>query len=654
MKNLLSTSSLLLIIMIGCDKSGDSSRPNPGSDDVTIATIIDKTLPIKKVDKEKTTEEQPPKGQPQPPKGPRPLTPAEVASAAQKILEEKCAFCHNLNNAQGGFSTVMNTQAMIDSGRFLIPGKPESSVIYTRLAPQGNMPVDLIFSQAEKTMIQAWIINLGKTELPPPIDLLTDAEQLAMIRKDLETTVLPADRPTTRYFSLQVAHNRGRSSNELKIDRQSFIKVINSLSLSPKVLVPKSIDSTELIYRINLNDINMPANRFRDAMRDFYPYNIAFRPDAANSPASVQAAADYDAIVAGTTSSFSVIRMDWFNATAVLPTLYDQFLDLTAGFPGGNDVSRLEDNLGVSSSKNITENLVMRSGFKNSGVSSNNRVLERHLSSTNRYYWLSYDFFESLDNQNILANPLGPNGIGFNNLAFAHDGGEVIFELPNGFMGFFLETSAGLAIEKGPQGIVRNAEGPAEFVGAIINGISCFSCHAKGMLDKKDQVRDFAATNITFSQAEKDKINALYTLPATFTKAIKDDSQRYMDAQKAAGLDPALPDPVTPSFRQFYSKLSRADVVAELGISLAELDTLLLAQPFDEDWANLKLQDGVLIRREFNLLYGRALERIKGVQAEYLSPQRGDYVLTQTCMNVDAILTSPCIDPTIAGANRLQ
>ncbi len=127
-----------------------------------------------------------------------------------------------------------------------------------------------------------------------------------------------------------------------------------------------------------------------------------------------------------------------------------------------------------------------------------------------------------------------------------------------------------------------------------------------------------------------------------------------MDAQKAAGLDPALPDPVTPSFRQFYSKLSRADVVAELGISLAELDTLLLAQPFDEDWANLKLQDGVLIRREFNLLYGRALERIKGVQAEYLSPQRGDYVLTQTCMNVDAILTSPCIDPTIAGANRLQ
>jgi serine/threonine-protein kinase len=345
--------------------------------------------------------------------------------------------------------------------------------------------------------------------------------------------------------------------------------------------------------------------------------------------------------------------MDWFTATALLPAPYAEFMELNAQALGTNAVATLETNLGVNSADNIAKDLVVRSGFKNSGVSSNNRVLERHSGTNGRYYWLSYDFFDSLGVQNIFSNPIGPVSTGFTP-AFKHDGGEVIFELPNGFMAFFLETAAGVAIEKGPQGIVRNAEGPAEFVGAIINGVSCFSCHAKGLLDKKDQIRTFVEGSTAFQPAEVDKVKKLYALPEAFSKAISDDSAKYLAAQAKAGIDTNAPDPLTPAYRLFYSKLSRADVSAELGISEAQLDLLLKLAPYDQLWANLRLKDGIVTRREFNEGFGLALEAVKGAGVLYLNPNRGDYVLTQTCMNADAVFTAVCIDPVVAGPNTRQ
>ncbi len=71
--------------------------------------------------------------------------------------------------------------------------------------------------------------------------------------------------------------------------------------------------------------------------------------------------------------------------------------------------------------------------MQTSGVSRNNRVIERHEipGSRCRGYWLSYDFASNGD-------PIAPKDILANPLDFVQDGGEIIFTLPNGLQGYMI------------------------------------------------------------------------------------------------------------------------------------------------------------------------------------------------------------------------
>src|SRR5687768_1489659 len=49
---------------------------------------------------------------------------------AKRLLEKSCASCHGGGSAsEGGFNTVLDINAMIDTGKIL-PGKPENSSLY--------------------------------------------------------------------------------------------------------------------------------------------------------------------------------------------------------------------------------------------------------------------------------------------------------------------------------------------------------------------------------------------------------------------------------------------------------------------------------------------------------------------------------------------
>ena len=130
------------------------------------------------------------------------------------------------------------------------------------------------------------------------------------------------------------------------------------------------------------------------------------------------------------------VHIDWFIATASTPPLYHELLSLPL------TDRDLETRLEVDVARNITNApgvRVWRAGFNNSGVSTNNRVVERH---TSRYgaYWKSYDFAGSVGAQNILTHPLN----------FTHDGGEVIFNLPNGLQGYYLANASGFRLDDAP------------------------------------------------------------------------------------------------------------------------------------------------------------------------------------------------------------
>ena len=152
----------------------------------------------------------------------------------------------------------------------------------------------------------------------------------------------------------------------------------------------------------------------------------------------------------------------------------------------------------------LDESGAARAGFNSSGVSRNNRLIERHESGAT-VYWKSYDFAGNTGRQNLFALPLGP---GDDNSSFQHDGGEIIFSLPNGLQAYFLTDGKGTRIDKGPTAIVSDPRRPDR---AVENGLSCMSCHARGMVEKADQVRPHVLKNsAAFQRATVDSVTALY------------------------------------------------------------------------------------------------------------------------------------------------
>ena len=87
-----------------------------------------------------------------------------------------------------------------------------------------------------------------------------------------------------------------------------------------------------------------------------------------------------------------VVRGDWLLATATKAPLYDELLDLP------NTIDQLAARLGIDINDDINhpgleepDNLV-RVGFRRSGVTLHNRMVERHLGTAGQYLWISYDF----------------------------------------------------------------------------------------------------------------------------------------------------------------------------------------------------------------------------------------------------------------------
>lgn len=558
------------------------------------------------------------------------VTTPDVQAEALAILARSCVGCHSASNIQGNFGNLDNVESMLASGRYLVAGSPEKSLIFTKLAPVGNMPPAGAIKPEEVATIKQWITGLKAVQVVP----LKDAQVLDMIQKDLVANVPAAEQPQTRYFTFQIPNNVGANDAGLENLRAAFVKVVNSLSRSPIMVKPVAIDAKKLVYRLKLQDMGIPINLFEGVMRDFYPYTKQFVNNAAEPTAAQSAQNDATMRTATGTANY-LIRADWFVATATLPVPYERLLQL------GNTQAALDNNLGVDILNNLNGNLVVRAGFKNSGVSSQNRMIERHTQSNGLSYWISYDFARLDLIENIFANPLGPVTLNTQK-SFQHDGGEIIFQLPNGMLAYRLVNNTGVILDKGPTSIVKQNDAPTQFLSAIVNGVSCMNCHSSGMLYKKDEIRAFAQANVgNFTQAEMNKILALYPEEKTFKDTMDKDNAFYVKALAQIGIDPGKPDPVNQAFRFYNRTLGRADVREELGITDAGLDALLLNEPYRTQWTSLRAQ-GYISRQEMSLLVNQALEQSRP-EVNVARPALGDFLATPDCMFASLLQMDACL-----------
>ena len=514
----------------------------------------------------------------------------ELGVQVRQILEANCSGCHANGLASGGMDYILDAGELLRSGK-IVPGNKEDSQLFVRMQQQSMPPAFMrdqrpTFGQIEQ--VGLWIDQM---ELEDGASACTGLEgefvsldsMIASMADDIASQE-SEDQPFIRYFTIGYSNNSGDCGRALQRQRYALFKGINSLSTDVNVHTPQAIDPEELIFRIDIRDYNW------DRPIDLEDNNSVDFDDA------------WDAIVAGV-GEYAVefqgddaddLKADAGVAVPFLPvnvfTSFAQQGDLYYTLIGGraNLFEFEREVLLIDTELEIADDNLMRAGFENSGVSKQERVLNRFDSgvAADYSYWISFDFdggngngtvngvsngFEvDVANESNFANPLDFN--------FA--GGEAIFSLPNGMQGYYVAAANGTRLAEAPVGVVID---PAQNNGLVTNGASCHSCHNAGLIDFRDTVKPYVLANrVRYDNDTYESVLEQYPDPDVFIARMKRDSQVHLDAAEDAGIPAGTPDPISRVFLDFELRVSLENAAGEFSVPLellrdniAELDPRL-------------------------------------------------------------------------------
>ena len=475
----------------------------------------------------------------------------DLAQQAYAIIDNNCLICHGTHGPYTENLVIQDRAQLIATGT-VIPGNPDGSEFYKRLIedtaekprmPWGQPPL----TQATVATIRQWIAaGAPDWEVQYDINFITTDTMLSTIQTHL-ATLDSFDRPFARYFTLTHLYNAGGSPEALGAYLIALSKLVNSLSWGFEIIKPQPIDAAETIFYIDLRDYEWDIRG--DAwtqIEQVYPYAIEF--DAGTQAGLLEKLTNLREEMS---CEVPFVHVDWFLATASLPPLYHDLLDLPA------TDRELERELDVNVARNIQSApgvRVWRAGFNDSGVSNNNRVVERHRS---RYgaYWKSYDFAGNVGTQDIFTHPL----------SFTQDGGEVVFNLPNGLQAYYISDALGNRIDVAPTTIVAN---PGASDPAVRNGLSCIGCHTEGMKAFEDGVRS-AIEQTENPVYDKPQALRLYVEKSVMNEHLSNDAERYKSALEATGGVFGGIEPVHRFYEAFQEPLDASHAAASVGLETA-------------------------------------------------------------------------------------
>ncbi len=496
--------------------------------------------------------------------------PPEIALQARAILTQHCADCHANGSAEGKIDFILQPSRLIRR-RVIEPQSAVTSLLY-RQVKTGQMPKAAEpLSATEVDILKRWI-DLGAPDFNPPQAIrkfISPGDIVDRIARDLDqiqqgqvTDPLQKrpygerDLKQIRYFTLTHLYNAEFSEDELETYRLALSKLVNSLSWGVRIVPPVPVDPERTILRIDLRHYKWTTATWERIVA-VNPYGVTYETPAAKTCYSRCA------------SALPYVRGDWFVAQAAVPPLYHDILEIPA------TDKLLEQRLQIDVAYNLATDQAIRAGFNGSGVSSNNRLLERHESDfTHGAYWKSYDFGPIRDinsgqeheERNLFARPLGPK-TAFTQISkvFTAGGGELIWNLPNGLQAYMLVDDQGKRIDKGPTEIVSD---PGRADRAVINGLSCMSCHSRGMKLKRDQIREHVLANANaFTATEVELVRALYTPAAEWDRKLEEDAARFIRAVEETGGKVSDTDPVVVLAQRFDDEVDLPLAAAEAGVT---------------------------------------------------------------------------------------
>ena len=526
------------------------------------------------------------------------------AAEAMKILRRCCSRCHK---GESSFFNAASIKSLTDS--YIVPEDVESSyildVMKSGIMPPRNRPQLPRPTPEEFETLSRWV-EYGCEE--PDVELrkqVTLETELQNAYRYL-TQAKASEQANIRFFTLRQLHNDPTVDEfQLTLTRAALSKTLNSLSWERELVIPRAIDangneiparvggepnpefSQAVLFAVDIEKLGWTREHWNTILAA-YPYAVSYEGRTENE--ALHELSQKIENVRGARDP-AIVRADWFVSVATRPPVYHALLyelqipelrhrtadPTSAATPLHMTDIDLEQYLGLEVNEGIITGRAKRSGFTESGVSGQNRLIERHNMPRGGAYWKSYDFKESNRRSILTEFPLGPafKGNPYNALAFEHDGGEIIFNLPNGMQAYLLIDGEGGRIDAGPIDVVGDSlktSGNEQ----IFVGVSCMACHRDGMIPSpRDEVRKFSA----LAGSQRDLLQELYPEPETLNDLILEDSEFFQRSLNRTlknfvstdELD-GLPEPVGEvSRRYFLEPMQIETVAAELDVTVEDL-----------------------------------------------------------------------------------
>lgn len=377
-------------------------------------------------------------------------TPEKENRQVFDILKRNCGYCHGKIQQKQRLN-VLDYDDLIKR-RYVVPGKLEESKLWIEVQSR-RMPEDGELAEADIARIKDWI-EQGSPAFLQPGESSRKFVGLKDTYKAVSDDLLKFgedERRSLRYFTIaNMWNNSTVSEGDLLLVQAALAKLINSLSWEREVVVPQPVNEYKTVFRVDLGGLGWEAGDLWLQVLALYPYGLNYADTQLGEMA--QQVSDW------TGATVPIVRADWFIAKASMPPLYHTMLRLPF------TIAELEARLGVNERDNFNRNRLRRGGIVLSEISKANRVLDRHSSRDVAYYWKSFDFSDSLGRRDILKYPLGPEfpkqpgNQPQPSSAFRHDGGEILFSLPNGLQGYMIVNSEGKQIPVAPLEIVEMPE----------------------------------------------------------------------------------------------------------------------------------------------------------------------------------------------------
>jgi serine/threonine-protein kinase len=504
----------------------------------------------------------------------------EMGQTVKEILETNCGGCHANGVKSGSMDYILDFNALL-TNKMIVPGNKEDSRIFVRMQQQSMPPAFMrdqrpTFGQIE--LIGQWIDEMeGFDDLEAQCtglegEFVTLDDQIAAMADDMASQESD-DQPFIRYLTVSYSNNAGECGRALQRQRYALFKGINSLSIETEVVQPEAIDEANLIYRIDIRDYgwDREIDLEDDGIVDFADAWLAILDGVGEYAVEFQGD-EADDLKADAQVNVPFLPVNVF-------TQFSQIDDLYYALIGGraNLFVFEREVLGIDTVAEIADDNLMRAGFANSGVSKQDRVLNRFDQgvAAGLNYWISFDFdggngnggvngvsngFEqNVANESIFEDPLG----------FAFAGGEAIFSLPNGMQGYYVAAADGTRLAEAPVGVVID---PAQNNGIVTNGASCHSCHNAGIIDFKDMVKDYVIDNKTdYDNETYESVLEQYPDSSVFLAQMADDSEVHIRATEWAGVPRGTPDAISRVFLDFQLRLTPEVAAGDLQVPVDEL-----------------------------------------------------------------------------------